>query len=76
MIMQNLARILALFGVLLLVTAGIIYLIGLIDLPLGKLPGDITIERKNFTIRIPVLSSLIISVLITIVLNILIRIFR
>lgn len=74
--MQNLARILALLGVLLLVTAGILYLIGLTDLPLGRLLGDIIIERKNFTIRIPILSSLLISILITVVLNILIRIFR
>jgi len=74
--MENLARILALLGVLLLVTAGIIYLFGLLDLPFGKLPGDISIERENFRIRIPITSSILVSILITLVLNILIRIFR
>jgi hypothetical protein len=76
MITQNLARILALLGLLLLVAAGIVYLVGLFDLPLGRLPGDISIERDNFKIRIPITSSILISILGTVIINILIRIFR
>ena len=36
---------------------------------LGKLPGDFVIKRDNLTIYIPITTMLIISVILTIVLN-------
>lgn len=36
--------------------------------PFGKLPGDILIEKENFTVYIPIVSMLVLSVLITLVL--------
>ncbi|NMA58969.1 DUF2905 domain-containing protein [Clostridium cochlearium] len=36
----------------------------------GKLPGDIFIERENFTFFFPIVSSLIISLILTLLLNI------
>jgi hypothetical protein len=35
---------------------------------LGRLPGDITIQRKNFTFFFPVTTSLIISLILSMVL--------
>ena len=35
---------------------------------LGRLPGDIVIERENFRIYVPIVSSLIISVVFSIIL--------
>lgn len=35
---------------------------------IGKLPGDIMIKRENFTIYIPIATSLLISVLISVIL--------
>jgi hypothetical protein len=32
---------------------------------LGKLPGDITIQRKNFTFYFPLATSILISILLT-----------
>lgn len=40
---------------------------------LGRLPGDILIERGSSTIFIPIVSSIVISVLLTIVLNLFLR---
>ena len=40
---------------------------------LGRLPGDIWIERKNFTFTFPIVTSLILSVLLTILLNLFFR---
>ena len=40
---------------------------------LGRLPGDIFVQRGNTTIFIPIVSSIVISVLLTIVLNLFIR---
>jgi hypothetical protein len=40
---------------------------------LGRLPGDFVIDRGPVTIFIPVVSSLVISVLLTVVLNLILR---
>lgn len=42
-------------------------------LGLGKLPGDIFIKKGNFTFFFPVVSSIIISLLLTLILNLLRR---
>jgi hypothetical protein len=62
----------------LLITIGIVLaLIGLAwpwisTLPLGRLPGDIIIERDNFTFYIPITTMIIISL----VISLLIWLFR
>ena len=38
-------------------------------LGLGHLPGDILIKRKNFMLYIPIASSILISVILTLLLN-------
>lgn len=35
------------------------------DLPLGRLPGDIVIQREGFTIFIPITTMVIVSVLLS-----------
>lgn len=40
---------------------------------LGQLPGDLVVERGPVTVFIPIVSSLVISVLLTIVLNLILR---
>ena len=64
MVLSQIARMVALFGLILLLVAGILFL-----LPLGNLPGDIKIERENFTGTIPIISSLIMSVVLTVIIN-------
>jgi uncharacterized membrane protein YecN with MAPEG domain len=39
-------------------------------LHLGRLPGDILIQRGNFTFYFPLVTSLILSLLLTLILNI------
>lgn len=36
--------------------------------PLGRLPGDITIERENFRIYLPITTMIILSVALTLIL--------
>jgi hypothetical protein len=64
-----LARILGLFGLILLIVAGILFLLDRLDLTVGDLPGDIRIKRGNFTCVVPLISSLIISAVLTLILN-------
>lgn len=42
----------------------------------GRLPGDIRIERDNFRVYFPITSMILISVVLTLVLNLLQRLFR
>ena len=40
---------------------------------LGKLPGDIVIQRERFTFYFPIVTCIVISILLTIILNVVIR---
>lgn len=42
----------------------------------GNLPGDIVIKRGNFTIYAPIGTMILLSILLTIVLNVVGRLFR
>ena len=63
--MGDFGKILVLFG-LVLVGLGLFFLWGPKIPWLGKLPGDITIKRENFTFYFPLGTSIIISILLTI----------
>lgn len=56
-------KILVLIG---LVVTGIGALI-MIGLPLGRLPGDLILRRGNFTVYMPIVSSIVLSLIVTLV---------
>ena len=60
---MDLRRILIVAGIVLLV-AGLLWPY-LTRLGLGRLPGDIAIERQNFRFYFPVVTSLVVSVVLT-----------
>ena len=60
------------FIVLGLVLAGIGVLMTL-GLPVGRLPGDFTIRRGNFTFYFPLATSIIASILLTLILMLVAR---
>jgi hypothetical protein len=71
------------FGRLLLIIGATIALAGILVLVaakyfpwLGNLPGDFEIEGENYRIYFPLATMILVSVLGTILLNIVIRIFR
>lgn len=43
---------------------------------LGRLPGDIVIQRENFSFYMPLGTMVVLSLVLTIVLNLLARFFR
>jgi hypothetical protein len=67
---MSVGRVLVIFG-LVLVAVGLLWPL-LTKISLGRLPGDIVVERHNFRLYIPLATSLIISV----VLSILFRLFN
>ena len=65
--MGGLGRTLIILGVVLLVAGLLVTVIGRFT-PLGRLPGDIVVRRSNFTFYFPVVTSIVLSVLLTLVL--------
>ncbi|WP_337286773.1 DUF2905 domain-containing protein [Candidatus Methylomirabilis sp.] len=63
--MDSLARMLILFGLALAAVGGLILFIGKVPF-IGKLPGDIYIQRKNFSFYFPLTTSILLSILLTI----------
>jgi hypothetical protein len=43
---------------------------------LGRLPGDIRIERKGFSCYFPLATSILISLVLTLLLNLIVRLLR
>jgi hypothetical protein len=71
--MLQLARTLMIFGVIILAAGGLLYLAVKLNLPLGRLPGDIVIQRGNFTCIFPLATSILLSILLTSLLSLLAR---
>lgn len=70
--MNDLARVLLIFGVV-LILIGLILMISPKIPFLGKLPGDFLFKKDGFTFYFPLATSIILSILITILINIFLR---
>lgn len=68
--MESIARYLMLGGIILFLIGGGIFLAAKFGFPLGRLPGDIRIEGENGSFYFPVVSSILISILLTIIFNV------
>jgi Protein of unknown function (DUF2905) len=64
--MGGLGRTLIVAGAVLLVIGVLVTVLGKFT-PLGRLPGDIVVRRPNFTFYFPVVTSILLSILLTIV---------
>lgn len=69
---SGLGKLLLAIAAVLALAGGILVLLGG-RVPFGRLPGDLTIRRGNFRLGIPLATSLLISVVLTIVLNLVLR---
>jgi hypothetical protein len=77
MFIGGLGRLLIIFGLLIVVLGGLLLLMER-GLPpglswIGRLPGDILIQRKTFTFYIPLATSLLLSVLLSLILYLFLR---
>ena len=59
--MNPIAKLLIIGGIVLIVI-GLIWQVGGKFLPLGRLPGDIVVERDNFRFYFPIVTCLVISI--------------
>lgn len=67
------------FGKMFMVFGVVLFVIGIFItfadklFPLGRLPGDILIRKGSFTFYFPVITSILLSIVLTILLNFLFR---
>lgn len=61
---EGLAKLLILFGVVLALLGGLLLFVGKIPF-IGRLPGDIHIQRGNFTFYFPLATSILVSIILT-----------
>jgi hypothetical protein len=70
------------FGKILIIVGLFLVIFGVVfvfwnKIPLiGRLPGDITIQKGGFTFFFPLVTSLVLSLVLTIVLNVIFRVFK
>ena len=74
--MEGIGRFLVLGGLVLILIGGALYMSARVGLPLGRLPGDIRIEWRGGGFYFPVVTSILLSVVLTVLLNLLVHFFR
>ena len=68
MAMGSLGRMLIWIGGLIVLFGVVLVLAGKMNLPVGRLPGDFTWRGKNTTVYFPLMTSIVLSVILSLVL--------
>jgi hypothetical protein len=74
--METIARYVIIAGIVLIVAGAVLYGLAKLNVPLGRLPGDIRVEGKNGSFYFPLTTCILISVVLTILLNIIGRFLK
>jgi len=74
--METISRYLMLGGIILFLVGGGVYLAAKFGIPLGRLPGDIRIKVENGSFYFPLTSSILVSVVLTVLLNLIARLLK
>ena len=72
---QQTGKYIIIAGILVLLAGILIYFFHGYLTWLGKLPGDIRIEKENYRFYFPIVTMIVISVVLTLIINILKRLF-
>ena len=64
------------FGLCIAAIGILVWLAGKSGLPFGSLPGDIRVERPGFSFNFPLMTGIVISIILTLILNIVLWFFR
>lgn len=72
----TLGKIIVAVGIAIAAIGGAIWLFGKTGIPLGQLPGDIRIERERTSFYFPIVTCIVLSIVLTILINVVLRFFR
>jgi hypothetical protein len=72
----NVGRWLVLAGLALAALGGLLWMFARIGLPLGRLPGDFHFQASGITCFVPLATTLLLSILLTLALNLIARLFK
>ena len=72
--LETIAKTLILAALALLVAGGALLLVSKLGLP--RLPGDFVVEGRNWKVYFPLATSILVSLVLTLLLNLILRLFR
>ncbi len=71
---EAMGKMLVFMGLLVVITGLLLIFLPWLKVPfLGRLPGDIRIEREGFSLSLPIVTCIVLSILLTIVLSVVSR---
>jgi hypothetical protein len=71
--LTSLGRWILIFGLVLAAIGGAIWFAGRLGMPLGRLPGDLRFGSGSWSCFVPLGTSILVSLLLTVLLNLLVR---
>ena len=64
--MQEFGKVLVVIGIIVALAGAVLWKLGGFG-PLGRLPGDISVQKENFSFHFPIVTCLVLSALVTLV---------
>lgn len=74
--LSSLGKLLVTIGLLIVIVGGLLWLLGLSPLGAGRLPGDVHLRGERWSFYFPLTTCIVISIILTILLNIFARFLR
>jgi hypothetical protein len=74
--LNSAARWLIVAGLVITGFGALLWLFGRTGVPIGRLPGDIRFERGGVTCLVPLASSILLSILLTLLANVIFRLLK
>jgi len=74
--MNDLGKWLVIIGCAVALVGALVWLGAKVGIPFGRLPGDLSISREKFSFYFPIATSIAISIILTILINVVLYLFR
>jgi hypothetical protein len=74
--LSSLGKWIVISGLGIIVIGLLVWLAGKSGLPFGNLPGDISVDTPGFSFRFPLVSGIVISIVLTLILNMVLWFWR
>lgn len=74
--MDSIAKVIIAIGLLLVIGGGVMLLLGKLGIDIGRLPGDVHVEGERSSFHFPIVTCIIVSIVLTILLNVVMRFWK